>query len=328
MNEGCTVAEILQRVRKRRKDASSVLTLSERPLRFEALSTGLLPIDFILAGGWPKGRICQVYGETSSGKTSLALATVAATQQKGLACGYIDMEHTLDPAWAIKLGVDIDNLIISQPNCGEEALEVAADLIEEGTALVVVDSVPALVTEQELKGEVTDSSIAPQARMLSQYLRRMIPVISDREAVLLFINQKRMKMMMYTPGDAVPGGSALQFYSSVILRLSRRLPREDGCIDITARVTKHKLAPPFKETTVRLYFDRGFDRADLLATQAIALEVVVRRGAFYYFGDLSFQGRDALVAALNEDTTLFADIEQEVLNAFPRHSEHADGSTN
>ncbi len=310
------VSKVVERVRKRLKDASAVVLLYETAQEVERLSSGLLSLDLALGGGWPKGRISQIYGTYGSGKTSLGLRAVAEAQKAGMVCAYIDVEHAVNPQWASVIGADLNNVIFSQPSSGDEAFEIVKVLIEEGAKLVVIDSVAALVTRDELEGAITDvGGLAPQARLMSQSLRRLTGVVANSGAILLFINQVRSRISLFGGGGmARPGGNALDFYCSVIVR-TKVEERKDSYIRVEAFVEKNKTAPPFKKALFTIGFESGFDPFEDMADTAIVVGAVQKRGSFYYWGEQRFRGRGELVEALRSDPALFDSVKEASLNA-------------
>ena len=266
----------------------------------EAISTGSLGIDIALGiGGLPKGRIVEIYGPESSGKTTLALSVIAQAQKKGGTCAFIDAEHALDPSYAKKIGVDINNLLISQPDAGEQALEIADTLVRSGAIdVLVVDSVAALVPKAELEGEMGDSHMGLQARLMSQALRKLTGSIKKTKTLVVFINQIRMKIgVSYGSPETTTGGNALKFYSTVRIDIRRKNNLKKGeevyGAETVVKVVKNKVAPPFKKASFDILYGEGISREGELLDMGAELEVVGKSGAWYsYDGTRIGQGKD------------------------------------
>lgn len=279
----------------------------------DVLSTGSISLDDALGvGGYPRGRVVEVYGPESSGKTTLALHAIAEAQRHGGTAAFIDAEHALDVTYASKLGVDADQLLVSQPDHGEQALEIAEALVRSGAVdLVVVDSVAALVPQAELTGEMGDHHVGLQARLMSQALRKITAVTSRTGAVVLFINQVRQKIgVTFGNGEVTTGGNALKFYASIRLDIRRigAVKRGDQHIGnrTRIRVVKNKLAPPFRAVEVEIMYGRGVCRAGELLAQAEAAGLVTRSGSWYSLGDERLgQGRETIRERLITDDALF-----------------------
>ncbi len=258
----------------------------------EAIPTGIISLDLALGvGGVPRGRIIEIYGPEAGGKTTVSLQIIAAAQKQGGIAAFIDAEHALDPIYAKKLGVDIDNLLISQPDFGEQALEICETLVRSGAVdVIVIDSVAALVPKAEIEGEMGDAQIGLQARLMSQALRKLTGVISKSKTVVIFINQLREKIgIMFGNPEVTPGGRALKFYSSVRLdvRASEKIKEGDKIIGTRVRikVVKNKVAPPFREASVVLVHGEGFSREGDLLDLSATLNIVLKSGAWYLFED-------------------------------------------
>lgn len=254
----------------------------------EAVSTGSFVINKALGiGGLPKGRVVEFYGPESSGKTTLALNVVAQIQKSGGVAAFIDAEHALDPAWARKLGVDVDNLYVSQPDSGEQALEIAETMARSGALdIIVVDSVAALVPKAEIEGDMGDAHVGLQARLMSQALRKLTPVVSKSNCIIIFINQLREKVgIVYGNPEVTAGGRALKFYSSVRMEIRKiESLKENGDIignRIKVKVTKNKVAPPFKEAETAIYFNQGLDIYGELVDCAVDAGLIIKSGAWY-----------------------------------------------
>ena len=269
------------------------------PLNVEAISTGSLALDLALGiGGVPRGRIVEIYGPEASGKTTLALHIVASAQQSGGTAAYIDVEHALEPAYAEALGANIDDLLISQPDTGEQALDICESLVRSGSVdVVVVDSVAALVPRTELEGEIGDSSVGVLARLMSQAMRRLAGCISKNNCTVVFINQLRQKIgVIYGNPETTPGGLALKYYASVRIDVRRveqlKLGSEIVGSHTRAKVTKNKVAPPFKEAEFDIMYGGGISRIGEVVDLAVKLRIIDKAGAWYTVEDNRVQGRD------------------------------------
>ncbi|MBR2816270.1 MAG: recombinase RecA [Reyranella sp.] len=299
----------------------SIMKLGQREaLEIEAISTGSLGLDIALGiGGLPKGRIVEIYGPESSGKTTLALHVVAEAQKKGGTCAFVDAEHALDPGYAKKLGVDISNLLISQPDAGEQALEIADTLVRSGAIdVLVVDSVAALVPKAELEGEMGDSLPGLQARLMSQALRKLTASISKSNTLVIFINQIRMKIgVMFGSPETTTGGNALKFYASVRLDIRRigALKDKDEVVGNATRVkvVKNKVAPPFKVVEFDIMYGEGVSKAGELIDLGEKAGVVEKSGSWYsYDGQRIGQGRENAKNFLKENPEIAQAIENKV----------------
>ena len=299
----------------------SIMKLGQREaLEIESISTGSLGLDIALGiGGLPKGRIVEVYGPESSGKTTLALHAVAESQKKGGACAFIDAEHALDPAYAKKLGVDIGNLLISQPDAGEQALEIADTLVRSGAVdVLVVDSVAALVPRAELEGEMGDSLPGLQARLMSQALRKLTASISKSNTLVIFINQIRMKIgVMFGSPETTTGGNALKFYASVRLDI-RRIGAIKNGEDVVGnhtrvKVVKNKVAPPFKVVEFDIMYGEGISKFGELIDLGDKAGIVEKSGSWFsYDGQRIGQGRENAKTFLREHPDVAQAIEQKI----------------
>ncbi len=286
-------------------------------LDVEAIPTGSLSLDIALGvGGVPRGRIVEIYGPESSGKTTLCLHVVAEAQQQGGICGFVDVEHALDPAYARKIGVDVENLYISQPDTGEQALEIAEALVRSGAMdVVVVDSVAALVPRAEIEGEMGDSHVGLQARLMSQALRKLVGAVKTSGTCLIFTNQLRQKIgVMFGNPETTSGGMALKFYASVRLDVRRIQSIKQGSdvIGNRTRVTvrKNKVAPPFKVAEFDIMYNEGISKVGDLLDLGVEYDVITKRGAFYSYGDLRLgQGRHNAKTYLMENQALAQEID-------------------
>ncbi len=286
----------------------------------EAISTGSLGIDIALGiGGLPKGRIVEIYGPESSGKTTLALSVIAQAQKKGGTCAFIDAEHALDPSYAKKIGVDINNLLISQPDAGEQALEIADTLVRSGAIdVLVVDSVAALVPKAELEGEMGDSHMGLQARLMSQALRKLTSTVSRSNTLIIFINQIRMKIgVMFGNPETTTGGNALKFYASIRMDIRRigAIKDKDDVIGSQTRVkiVKNKVAPPFKTVDFDIMYGEGISKVGELIDLGVKAGIVEKSGAWFsYNGEKLGQGRENAKQALRDNQALADEIENKI----------------
>lgn len=286
----------------------------------EASSTGSIGLDIALGiGGLPKGRIVEIYGPESSGKTTLALHCVAESQKQGGVCAFVDAEHALDPAYARKLGVDLEELLISQPDTGEQSLEIVDTLVRSGAvSMIVVDSVAALTPKSELEGEMGDSSVGVQARLMSKAMRKLTGSISRSKCIVIFINQIRMKIgVMFGSPETTSGGNALKFYSSVRLDIRRigSLKDRDEIVGNATRVkvVKNKVAPPFKKVEFDIMFGEGISKMGEILDLGVAAGVVEKSGSWFSYGDERIgQGRENAKTFLKENTRVALEIEDKI----------------
>jgi len=287
------------------------------------ISTGSLSVDVALGvGGVPRGRVVEVYGPESGGKTTLALHVIAEAQAAGGVAAFVDAEHALDPSYARALGVDIEQLLVSQPDTGEQALEIVELLVRSGAVdVVVIDSVAALTPRAEIEGEMGDAHVGLQARLMSQALRKLTGVLSKSRATAIFINQVREKIgVLYGNPEVTPGGRALKFYASVRMEVRRKGDVKVGAEKVGNRVrvkvTKNKVAPPFKEAEVEIMFGRGIDRVGDLVGVASDVEVVQKSGSWYAFGERRLgQGKEKAVEFLAQNPELLAELREKTLAA-------------
>ncbi len=299
----------------------SIMKLSEGANQVvEVIPTGCLTLDFALGiGGIPRGRVVEIYGPESSGKTTVTLHMLAEAQKLGGAAAFIDAEHALDPSYAKKLGVDIDELYISQPDTGEQALDICEALVRSGAMdIIVIDSVAALTPKAEIDGEMGDSFIGTQARLMSQALRKLTGILSKSKTCLVFINQLRDKIgVMYGSPETTTGGKALKFYSSVRLDIRKADTIKDGT-DIIGnktkiKVVKNKMAPPFKVAEFEILFGFGINREGSLIDMAINFDIIQKSGSWYsYNGEKIGQGKDNVSIFLKEKPEIFKEIEKQV----------------
>ncbi len=294
---------------------------TDRPVEVETVSTGSLALDIALGiGGLPKGRIVEIYGPESSGKTTLALHLIAEAQKAGGTCAFVDAEHALDPAYAGKLGVDLDELLISQPDAGEQALEIADTLVRSGAIdVLVVDSVAALVPRAELEGDMGDAHVGLQARLMSQALRKLTSSISRSQCLVVFINQIRMKIgVMFGSPETTTGGNALKFYSSVRLDIRRigQIKNRDQVVgnQTKVKVVKNKMAPPFRVVEFDIMYGEGISRTGELVDMGVAAGIVEKSGTWFSFGDQRIgQGRENAKAFLHDNPDIAEQIRSRIL---------------
>ena len=289
------------------------------PVNVEALSTGSLSLDLALGiGGVPRGRIVEIYGPEASGKTTLALHVVASAQKNGGEAAYIDVEHALEPAYARALGVDIDSLLISQPDTGEQALDIAESLVRSGAIdVLVVDSVAALIPRVELEGEVGDTVVGALARLMSQAMRRLAGAISKNNCTVIFINQLRQKIgVMYGNPETTPGGLALKYYASLRIDVRRIETLKAGGEMIgnrtRAKVVKNKVAPPFREAEFDIMYGEGISKVGEIIDLGVKLEIIDKAGAWYTCGGQRIQGRDGVKEFLLANPEVCDSIEKEI----------------
>ena len=312
----------------------SVMKLGEfKAMEIEAIPTGALSLDIALGiGGVPRGRIIEVFGPESSGKTTLALHIVAEAQKMGGEAAFIDAEHALDPVYAKKLGVDIDNLIVSQPDTGEQALEITESLVRSGALdVIVVDSVAALVPKAEIDGDMGDSHMGLQARLMSQALRKLAGAINKSKTVLIFINQLREKIgVMFGNPETTTGGRALKFYASVRMDI-RRIEniKQDGEVKgnrVRVKVIKNKVAPPFREAEFDIVYGQGISKEGNILDMAVNLDIVEKAGSWFsYNGERIGQGRENVKKYLKENPEMLEDIEEKERENFAKAFEQSLG---
>ena len=308
----------------------SIMKLGDRPDEtYEAISTGSISLDTALGiGGFPKGRIIEIYGPESSGKTTLAIHAIAESQKKGGIAAFIDAEHAFDPVYARKLGVDIDNLLVSQPDNGEQALEIADNLIRSGAIdIIVIDSVAALTPKAEIDGEMGDSKVGLHARLMSQALRKMTSTISKTGCCCIFINQLREKIgVMFGNPETTTGGNALKFYASVRLDIRRIQAIKDGDQNIGNRVkvkvVKNKVAPPFRTCEFDLMFGEGISKQGEIVDLGVDTGIIKKSGSWFSYGDSKLaQGREGVKSLLRDNPELSDELETQIRQALMEKGE-------
>ncbi len=302
--------------------AGAVMRLGQNTVQnVQAISTGSLSLDMALGiGGVPRGRIVEIYGPESSGKTTVALQIVAEAQKLGGEAAFVDVEHALDPVYARALGVNIDDLLVSQPDSGEQALEIAEALVRSGAIdVIVIDSVAAMTTRAEIEGEMGDSHVGMLARLMSQAMRKLTPVIAKSNCVAIFINQVREKIgVMYGNPETTTGGRALKFYASVRMEVRKGEAIKDGAEQIGSRtrvkIVKNKVAPPFKECEFDMMYGKGISRIGEVLDLATDLDIIHKSGSWFSYGDRKLgQGRDAVKAILESEPDFAKEVEEKIL---------------
>ncbi len=294
----------------------SIMRLGEaHAVNVETIPSGSISLDLALGGGIPKGRIIEIYGPESSGKTTVCLHAVAEVQKAGGTAAYVDAEHALDPAYAKRLGVNVENLLISQPDSGEQALEVVETLVRSNAVdIIVVDSVAALVPQAEIEGDMGDAHMGLQARLMSQALRKLTGVINRSKTTVIFVNQLRMKIgVMFGNPETTTGGNALKFYASVRMDIRRisQIKQGDSVIGnhVRVKIVKNKVAPPFREAEFDIMYNQGISKEGDLIDLAAAHDIVQKSGAWYeYKGEKIAQGREAAKKYLSENPKVFSEI--------------------
>ncbi len=311
------IETVMQRI-ERECGKGSIMRLGENAaMNVSAVSTGSLSLDFALGiGGIPRGRITEIYGPESSGKTTIALHVIAEVQKQGGEAAFIDAEHALDPIYAKKLGVDINNLLVSQPDCGEQALEIAETLVNSGAIdIIVIDSVAALVPRQEIEGDMGASHVGVQARLMSQAMRKLSGAIAKSNCIVIFTNQLREKVgVMYGNPEVTTGGKALKFYASVRIDVRRVESLKNGSevygSHTRCKVVKNKVAPPFKTAEFDILYGSGISKSSEIIDMAIQLEIVEKSGAwFYYDGERLGQGKENVRKLIEADKEFMDKLE-------------------
>lgn len=299
----------------------SIMKLGKSSIqKIEVIPTGAMNLDIALGvGGYPRGRIIEIYGPESSGKTTLCLSAVAETQKMGGVAAFVDAEHALDPVYAKKIGVNIDDLLVAQPDSGEEALEITESLVRSNAIdLIIVDSVAALVPRAELEGNMGDAQIGLQARLMSQAMRKLTGTISKSKAIVIFVNQIRNKIgVMFGSPETTTGGNALKFYSSVRLEIRRvetlKKGEEAYGNRVRVKVVKNKVAPPFRQVEFDILFNKGIHQIACLVDAALSYEIIERSGTWFSYGDLKLgQGKENCYIFLEENADIRKEIEQKI----------------
>lgn len=316
---------VLQKI-ERSYGRGSIVKLGDADnMRIESISTGALTLDAALGGGYPRGRVVEIYGPESSGKTTLALHAIAEAQKTNGIAAFVDAEHALDPQYAEQLGVDVDSLLVSQPDSGEMALDIVDQLVRSSAVdVIVVDSVAALVPRAELEGDMSDQQIGLQARLMSKAMRKITGSLAMSKCTVVFLNQLRSKVgVIYGSPEVTAGGNALKFYSSVRLDTRRReiLPENAG-IRIKVKVVKNKVAAPFKVVNLDILFGSGIDRMGCLIDAALELDIVQRKGSWYSFEDENFaQGKYNAAEYLKKDLEFAEKISNAIQSSFASNSD-------
>jgi len=314
------LASAIAQIEKDFGEGSVMFMNTQNRMNIEGTPTGSLNLDLALGiGGLPKGRIIEIYGQESGGKTTVSLHAIAEAQKRGGIAAFVDVEHALDPVYAAKLGVNIDELIVSQPDTGEQALEIMERLVRSGAVdIIVLDSVAAMVTRAEIEGEMGDTHVGQQARLMSAALRKLTSIIGKTGAVAIFINQVREKIGGYGNPETTPGGRALKFYASVRIQVSKTSEKiMDGADQIGVRtrckVVKNKVAPPFKQCEFDMIYGVGISKVGEILDLAVELDIGKKSGAWYYYGDMRLgQGRENAKKYLLENADLMDEIEVQI----------------
>ena len=310
--------------------AGAIMRLGEnKVMKVDAISTGSLTLDIATGiGGLPKGRIIEIFGPESSGKTTLALHCVAEAQKQGGEAAFIDAEHALDPAYAANLGVDVDSLLVAQPDNGEQALEITEQLVRSGAIdIIVVDSVAALVPRSEIDGNMGDSHVGLHARLMSQALRKLAGAINKSNCIIIFINQLREKVgVVYGNPEVTTGGRALKFYASMRIDVRKseqiKAPGNEFVGSHTkVKIVKNKVAPPFKTAEFDIMYGSGIDRVGEICDLAVNLGIIKKSGSWFSYGDQRFQGKEKLKELIKSDPAFGNEIENQVLNMLKNNSE-------
>ena len=315
------LASALEQIEKNYGKGSIMRLTDDLVVAVDGISTGSLSLDLALGGrGMPRGRVCELFGPEGGGKTTLSLHVIANCQKDDGVAAFIDAEHALDPTWARKLGVKLENLLVSQPDTGEQALEICEMLVRSNAVdLIVIDSVAALIPRAEIEGEMGDVHVGLQARLMSQAMRKLAAVIGKSRTCVIFINQIRMKIgVMFGNPETTPGGRALKFYSSVRIDIRRvsTIKEADKPVGthVRARVVKNKIAPPFRTAEFDIMFDAGISASGDLLDLAVENDVVDKSGAWFSFGDIRLgQGREASKSFLADNADLFEEVKRGVL---------------
>ena len=319
----------LSQIEKQFGEGTIMFMGANRTMNVEHISTGSLMLDLALGiGGLPRGRIIEVFGAESSGKTTLCLHAVAEAQKSGGTAAFIDVEHALDPVYAKKLGVDVDNLLVSQPDTGEQALEIIETLIRSGALdIIVLDSVAAMATRAEIDGDMGDAHVGVQARLMSQAMRKLTAVISKTNCIAIFINQIREKIgVMYGNPETTPGGRALKFYASVRIDVRKGEPIKDGSElignRVKCKVVKNKVAPPFKSAEFDMMFGEGISKLGEIIDCAVEFDIIKKSGSWFSYDDMKIgQGKDKVKDFLKENQKVCDEIEEKVREEFAKNAD-------
>jgi recombination protein RecA len=320
-NKMAALSNAVSQIEKQFGKGSIMKLGGKEAVQIPSISSGSIALDIISGiGGFPRGRVIEIYGPESSGKTTLALHAIAEAQKAGGYAAFIDAEHALDPLYAQKLGVNIDELYIAQPDWGEQALEIAEILVRSGGVdIIVVDSVAALVPKAELEGDMGDSHMGLQARLMSQALRKLTAIVSRSKTTFIFLNQLREKIGMFVGNpETTTGGRALKFYSSMRVEVKRIMAIKEGTDIVGGRVrikiVKNKMAPPFKEVEVDLYYGKGFSKESDLVELGVLYEIIKKQGAWYSYNENRLgQGKEAVRKLFEENRKLFDEIKAQIL---------------
>lgn len=316
----------ISQIEKQYGEGTIMFMGANRKLNVEHIPTGSLLLDLALGiGGLPRGRIVEVYGAESSGKTTLCLHTVAEAQKQGGYAAFVDVEHALDPVYAKQLGVDVDNLLVSQPDTGEQALEIIEMLVRSGAMdIIVLDSVAAMATQSEIDGDMGDAHVGVQARLMSQAMRKLTAAVSRTNCVAVFINQIREKIgVMYGNPETTPGGRALKFYASVRIDVRKGEPIKDGSDvighGVKCKVVKNKVAPPFKTAELEMIFGEGISKLGEIIDCAVEFGIIKKSGSWFSYDDMKIgQGREKVKDYLRENPAICDEIEKKVRDEFGR----------
>ena len=322
----------MQQIDKQFGEGTIMFMGENKHMDIEHISTGSLMLDLALGiGGLPKGRIIEVYGAESSGKTTLCLHAVAEAQKAGGMAAFIDVEHALDPVYAKALGVDVDNLLVSQPDTGEQALEIIETLVRSGAIdIVVLDSVAAMATKAEIDGDMGDAHVGVQARLMSQAMRKLTAIIGKTNCIAIFINQIREKIgVLYGNPETTPGGRALKFYASVRIDVRKGEPIKNGADIIGSRVkckvVKNKVAPPFKTAEFDMIFGEGISKIGEIIDCAVEFNIIKKSGSWFSYDDMKIgQGKDKVKEFLKENAQICEEIEKKVRDEFARRSNNGE----